>query len=169
MKKRIIALSMALALMAVLAAPLAALADTGVTDINATLGSTFTLIAPSDASFSTFVVGTTNTGTSTAGSVEATGTAGWTLTVTDEKSLTTGYMTIGGADDVSKRLTNPIQVGMTAGTVGTIGAYQTALTEATGYGTNTTFSIPLFLKQTIVGGDAAGSYKITLTYTATPS
>lgn len=168
MKKRIIALSMALALMAILAAPLAASAETHGTDINATLGSTFTLTAPSAASFSTFIVGD-NTGSATAGSVAATGTTGWTLSVADNKTNTTGFMTIGGDDDTGHKLANPIQVGMTSGTVGTIGAYQTALQESTGYGQNVTFSIPLSLKQTIVAGDKAESYKITLTYTATPS
>jgi hypothetical protein len=78
-------------------------------------------------------------------------------------------MTKGGVDDVSKRLTNTIQVGTTTGNLSTIAAYETALHGLSGYGLVTSsFSIPLFAKQTVVAGDAAGSYKITLTFTFTP-
>lgn len=132
---------------------------------------TATLTAPYGAEFTggNLIVGD-NLGTSTAGSVAATGTSGWTLDVADTKTETTGFMTIGGDDDASKKLANPIQVGMTAGNEGNIASYQNALQADTadGYGANGTFSIPLYFKQTIIANDKAGAYKITLTYTVTP-
>ena len=129
---------------------------------------TATLNAPSDATFTTFAVGE-NTGSATAGSILATG-DGWTLTVADAKSNNNGKMTVGGADDAGAiKLTDPLLVGMTSGSVGTISSYQSALQAAGGYGANGTFNIPLFFKQTVSAGDIAGTYKIVLMYTVTPS
>jgi hypothetical protein len=87
--------------------------------------------------------------------------------VSDIKTTTNGHMTIGGADTASLALADPMQAGMTNGTFTTIPLYQGQLTSATGYGATGTFSIPLYANQTVVGTDAAGSYRITLTYTAT--
>jgi hypothetical protein len=127
---------------------------------------TATLTAPDDAVFATFVVGD-NTGTATAGKVEATGT-GWTLTVDDAKIITNGFMTVSGEDNASKSLANPIKVGVTSEAVGTISDYQTALQGLSGYGQSVTFNIPLYFEQNISVGDRHGEYKITLVYTVTP-
>jgi hypothetical protein len=168
MKKRILSIALILALIAALAAPLAVYAA-NTTEIDGILGSTATLNAPTVATFTTFAVGD-NSGSATAGSVVTSGTNSWTLTVADAKSNNNGKMTVGGTDDAGAiKLTDPLLVGITSGSVGTISSYESALQAAGGYGANGTFSIPLFFKQTIVTGDPAGSYKITLTYTLTPS
>jgi hypothetical protein len=167
MKKKILSLAIALGLIAVIALPMTAWAAT--TDIEGSLGITATLNAPSLSSFTTFTVGD-NTGSATAGSVITSGTTSWALTVADAKTNNNGKMTVNGENSSGAiKLTNAIQVGMTAPTVGAISEYQTALQGASGYSDNGTFSIPLFFKQTIVTDDTAGSYKITLTYTLTPS
>lgn len=81
-------------------------------------------------------------------------------------------MTLDGLDVADTGLADYIQVGMTAPVAGniatSIGDYSTALGGAGGYGETGTFSIPLYANQTVVGTDAAGSYSISLTYTATP-
>jgi hypothetical protein len=167
MKKRILGISMALVLIAVMALPMAVLAQsTDDTDIIGTLGADFTLVAPTNFTWSAFVVGT-NTGSATAGSI-STNTTGWTLTVADAKTNTNGYMTIDGLDVADTNLTNDIQVGMTAPTVSTIATYEDQLQAVGTYGDPGTFSIPLFGRQVVTLDDAAETYQITLTYTATP-
>jgi hypothetical protein len=175
MKMKILALGLVLALVAVMALPMAVFADTGGTNVTGTLSTAFTLTSPSSFIWTTnagaLVLGA-NTGLATAGSV-VTNVAGWQLTVSDAKTpLTTGYMTIGGVDSGAK-LVDPIQVGMTSGTLTTIQLYSGQLIAYTGtgsgyYGNIGTFIIPLFASQTVVGTDAAGAYSVTLTYTATP-
>ena len=54
------------------------------------------------------------------------------------------------------------------GTFGDIVAYETALQGLGGYGGVGTFSIPLYIKQTVANTDPPGAYSITLTYTTTP-
>jgi hypothetical protein len=129
---------------------------------------TATLNAPSGATFATFTVGV-NTGSAlTPGTVDASG-PGWTLTVEDTKLNNKGKMTVGGEDGSGAiKLTDPILVGMTSGSVSTISSYQSALQAASGYGTTGSFSMPLHFEQIITAGDKAGIYKITLVYTVTP-
>jgi len=130
----------------------------------------FTLIAPTDIGLlrtaGTFSEGINTGFSATAGSVVTNG-VGWTLAVSDTKTNTKGHMTIGGTD-AGAPLATAIQVGMTSDTLTTIPSYQGQLVAAAGYGDTGTFSIPLYASQTVVGTDAAGSYQITLTYTATP-
>ncbi len=166
MKKRILALSMVVALLAVIAVPIATTANAGGTVITGNIASTATLTKPSDINLGTLHVGL-NSANSTAGSVVANGT-GWTLTVSDTKTVTKGYMTLGGADNTAE-LNYPLTVCTTSnGSFGTIAEYQALLQGSIHYGEVTTFSIPLFVQQQILAGDQGGSYSITLTFTATP-
>lgn len=166
MKKKILLIAMALALIAVLAAPLTASAETTVVSGSFDASSTFT--QPGGVSL-TLAVGDVTGNSSTPGSID-TNTSGWTLSVADAKTYNNGYMTVGGTDSAGAvKLGSAIQVGTTAVTVGTIAAYQTALQAQAGYGVPTsTYSIPLYVKQTVSETDQAGSYSITLTYTFTP-
>jgi len=92
----------------------------------------------------------------------------WTMTASDTKNTTKGYMTLGGTD-VGAELNLPLTLCTTVGgTYGTIAEYQTALAGSAGYGTVSTFNIPLFVKQTLLASDGAGTYSITLTYVVTP-
>ncbi len=161
-KKRILAFSMVLALTAVMALPMAAAAETSGTIISGTLASTATIVAPSGITFVGFAVGVNSGNSATPGSVAANG-PGWTLTV----SAPTTCMTRTGD---SAELNHPLTLCTTSGgTFGTIGDYRTSLQGSTGYGTSTSFSIPLFVKQTVLASDAPGTYSITLTYTVTPA
>jgi hypothetical protein len=165
-KKGILGFSMVLALTVVMALPMAASAETGGTVISGTLANTATLIVPDNITFTTFTVGT-NTGSSAyAGSVVA-NVAGWSLAVSDTKSSYKGYM----RKSDGTNLADQIQVGMTAGTVTTIPLYEAQLKAATvsGYGAAGTFSIPLYVSQTVVPEAKGGTYTITLTYVATPA
>jgi len=125
-----------------------------------------------------FEVGTNTGSAATAGTVTS-GNDSWTLSVADNNTsvpVTEGYMTSGGGYTVP--LGSPIQVGMTAGTVGTISNYQGEIQNNPvgsnpnyglyqGQGT-VTDSIPLCASQVASANDAAGSYSITLNYTLSP-
>ena len=155
-----------LSLISVMAFPIVTSADTAGTTISGTITSTATLTKPSDVNLGTLHVGV-NSGSSTAGSVVANGT-GWTLTVSDTKTATKGYMTVGGTD-VGAELANPLTVCKTVnGSYSTIADYQSDLQGSSGYGQATTFNIPLFVKQTVLASDGAGTYQITLTFIVTP-
>ncbi len=166
MKKRILALSTVLALVSLIAAPMAVLAVTGGTVISGTIANTADLTVPTNISFGTFAIDN-NTGSATAGSVVANA-AGWTLTVADIKTTNTDYMTKNGSSDTVK-LAQPLLVGTTVNNCGTIAAYQALLLAEGTYGDAGTFSIPLYVSQVVGTGDAAGAYSITLTYTVTPA
>ena len=115
MEKRILVLGMVLALVAVLAAPMAALAanpTTGTTLVSGQIALTYTITPPGAIDLGTFT---------TAGDYEATdksisvSTNDGSMTmcgikVKDAKTTTTGYLTLDGADDASKKLTNPLSV-----------------------------------------------------------
>ena len=109
-----------------------------------------------------------NTSVATPGAVVAAA-DGWTLTVSDTKTNTNGYMTQGGADVVGANLVNEIEVGITADPVGSISQYQSDLQKAPGYGDAGTFNIPLYISQMLAPSDRGGSYSITLTYIASPT
>ncbi len=127
------------------------------------------LTAPAPISLGTFIVGDNKGHSNPIGSVVA-DTAGWTLTVADAKANHNGYMTIGGSDNGSDiALAAAITVSTSDTGYSTIAAYQIALQgSGGGYGVVGTFNIPLFVKQAVAITDAKGSYKISLTYTATP-
>ncbi|APV44454.1 hypothetical protein Dform_01120 [Dehalogenimonas formicexedens] len=164
MKKRILVIGTILSLAMVTASPLSVSAETTV--ISGTIANTAVLTAPSNITFTNFVVGT-NTGSSTTpGSVVANA-SGWSLEVTDAKVESKGYMTRADGNNLSAL----IQVGMTSGSVTTISLYQAQLVADTahGYGAAGTFTIPLYVSQLVGTGDLPGAYSITLTYTATPA
>jgi hypothetical protein len=166
-KRKTLIIGLVLALIGVIALPISALAET--TDVTGDFQSSSTFTAPSSVTLTTFDVGDNTGSATTAGNID-TNTSGWTLTVQDSKTYNNGYMTKDGADLADAVvLDSPIQVGTTAVGVGTIASYQTALQGQADYGNPTaTFSIPLYVKQTIIETDQAGSYQITLTYTFAP-
>jgi hypothetical protein len=109
-----------------------------------------------------------NTSSSTPGSVVASAT-GWTLTVTASNS---DKMKTSGGSPVS--LTNPMTFSVDGATYGSSSVYQTALLAEPASGSYVAyqaagmFNIPLYVKQTVVSTDTAGSYSITLTYIVAP-
>ena len=163
MKRRILALASILALVAALAVPMAALATTEVTG---TQPATAELTAPSAIGIGSFTTGANTGNSGTPGQVVA-NTAGWTLSVEDNnQAADTGKMLTGATP-----LTSALGVGInaTAADGGAFTAYQTGLQGSTGYGTVTTFSIPLYVNQPVVASDAPGAYSLTVKYTATPA
>lgn len=173
MKKKILALGMIVALLAVMALPMAVFAagtpQDGITVVTGILGQTLTLKAPS--AFNLGLGGNLalgiNTGSSgTPGSV-VTNAAGWLLAVADKKTITTGFMTKGGDDVLGDKLATAIQVSIDGVTPTNISGYLTQL--AIGTGLVGTTPIPLYASQTVIAAtDLPGTYSITLTYTATP-
>jgi hypothetical protein len=150
MKKNILALGLVLALVAVMVMPMAALAGT-TTSVSGTLGATITVSAPSGITFSTFVVGINNAN-SINGTVSTTGATTWHVTAAD--STNAGFMKKG-----STPLTDELTICDTSG--GTFVLAHTGIT----YSSPTTLA--LYAKQVVVGGDMAGTYSTTITFTGT--
>lgn len=134
-------------------------------------GASVTLTAPTAFTWSTFAVGANAGSAATPGTVVSSGaTSGWSISVADADTATnSGYMV-----DGTTKLTDAIQIGLTAPsagtTTGTIATYSAALNSSAGHGqTDGTFDIPLYANQTLVTTDAPGPYTITLNYTLTAS
>ena len=134
-------------------------------------GASVTLTAPTAFTWSTFAVGANAGSAATPGTVVSSGaTSGWSISVADADTATnSGYMV-----DGTTKLTDAIQIGLTAPsagtTTGTIATYSAALNSSAGHGqTDGTFDISLYANQTLVTTDAPGPYTITLNYTLTAS
>jgi hypothetical protein len=125
-----------------------------------------TITKPPNVNLGALIVGA-NPGNAM-GSVTA-NTTGWTLTVQDAKTNNKEYMTVDGEDTSGAiKLSAKMQFGNDGMTFGDLGAYQSALQSSAGYGAVGTFEIPFFVKQMVTSSDKVGSYKITITFTATP-
>lgn len=166
MKKKILFMAVALALVAVLAVPFSVSAAS--TDITGSITVTLTLTAPGNITLGELALGQ-NVGIAAPGSVVS-NRAGWTLSVVDSKINNNGYMTVGGEDSPSAvKLAGPLAYDIMGQWAGSVITYQSSFEFLSGYGQVGTCSIPLKVEQNVVGSDAAGSYKITLTYTVTPA
>jgi hypothetical protein len=166
--KKLLAIGAVMALVGVMAAPMAALADSAVTEVSGTFTKTATVTKPTDVAFPPLVVGVNSGNSVTPGSVVA-NVLGWSLTVTDSKATTAGYMTLGGLDVDADKLASPLTLcNASGGVFGTIAEYQAQLRVDSNHGQAGTMSIPLYVKQTVASTDKAGAYKITVTFTATP-
>ena len=174
MKKRILVLSMVLALVAAMVMPMAALAGnpaTGETVVSGTLTYNYTLTPPEAITLGPFIEATpyesanktvsvsTNDGTITMCGI----------TVKDAKTNTTGYLTLGGVDETAKKLTNALEVKGGALTYSPLTSEKTlrvSTTSPVSAANMTDFAV----KQTIASGDltkTAGTYSLTMTFTAT--
>jgi hypothetical protein len=157
MKKRILGLSIALALVAILVAPLAAFAADTVISGNVVAGYSFT--PPGAISLGNMTPGSTATGNNS-GSLNGNNSNGYTVTAIDTKTPNTGYM-VSGANVMQ----NKFKIGATAPTVDTADSARTLL-NTSGPGTDT---VPLFVSQQVSFSDPlASGYSITITYTVTP-
>ena len=154
MKRRILSISMALALVVILAAPLGAFAADTVVTGNVVVGYSFT--PPSAISLGNMTPGTTATGNNS-GSLNGNGAGGYTVTAIDAKTPNTGYMVSG-----ANVLQNKFRIGATSGSVDTADVARTLLDTA-GPGTS---SVPLYVSQQVSFSDPlASNYSITITYT----
>ena len=162
MTKRMLIVSVALALVAAMIIPATVVADTGTTDVMGNIvGATITITAPSAINLGMLVWGD-NTGNST-GSVNITpnsrnpSQSNWEVTAVDAKTPNKGYMTKTGP----VALSNMLQISPDNSN------WNAANTTATWTGnTSGVHSIPFYVKQTISAVDPAGNYSITITFTA---
>jgi hypothetical protein len=156
MKRIILSISMALALVAVFAAPPAALAADTVVSGNVVVGYSFT--PPTAISLGDMNPGTTATGNS-AGSLSGNNALGYSVKAIDAKGTNTGLMVSG-----AHVLTNKFKIGATSGSVANADVERTLLST----GAAGTDAVPLYVSQQVVLADpVASNYSITITYTVT--
>jgi hypothetical protein len=171
MKIRMLMLGLVLAVVAMVATPVAVFAATSETT---TVGGEVTapsisIIPPSPINFGPFASATNSKWADTAGSVSVTlgssQTASWQVTATDQYTGTgTGHMYNGAF------LTNPLGISKdatnwkVAGGSAWNGYGSGPLTYS---GSGASGSLPFAAQQTIVAGDVAGTYSITIVFSAT--
>jgi hypothetical protein len=176
MIKRILTISMAVALILVMALPMAigaANPATGTTGVSGDIGSVYTLTRGQSSltigPFASAQAYTSSPDMSISVSTNDPGMTNVGIVVSNERTNAKGFLTLAGADDASKELTNALTV-----KGGAIGTYQSLATDKTlragttpiGSANITDFSV----QQTIASGDltkTAGSYSLTMTFTAT--
>ncbi len=158
---RILTIAGALALVAVLAMPMAAMAaENDSTEVSGDISVELELTAPGDIDLGTMTIAGANAADATAGSVKCNSSLGYTVTVKSDK--TDGIMASG-----SYALANALQV-----TTGSFGPGAVTTTDPTAAIVDTSApgitAINLHVSQAIVYADAAANnYGLTLTYTAT--
>jgi len=187
LKKRILTLSMVLALVTAMVMPMAAFAADDTTSVSGTIAATIEVQAPSSISLGQLNQTVDRTGSSgTPGNVYAT--AAWGLAVTASNGTDDVYgtveeifawMTLDNAG--TTELTNPLGIGTTAASiadltvslvVGSIADYQTQIEALDTYGTDVdgVWALPLYVEQIAVASDTTvGTYSVVLTYTGTLS
>jgi len=121
-----------------------------------------TVTAPSAISLGLMSVGSTATGNDTNTGSISTNDATWNMTVQDTKSTNPGFMSING-DGTGGTLTNAFKISKDS-TPGDFVAANTGLSSGTTYVDSGT-SLPIYVSQQVVSGDAAGSYSMTITFT----
>jgi hypothetical protein len=162
MRKRILGIAMALAMIVVMALPMgvSAAPEGDTTDITGDIGGGYSFTAPTDLDLGAMTLGATKTGNATAGNLTGNNVGGYTVTGVDAKGTNTGKMVSG-----ANVLTNKFKIGKDAGSVADSDSSQTLL-AATGAGGS--FSIPLYVSQDVEFDDpAASDYTITITFTVT--
>lgn len=158
MKKRILTLALVLALLAVLATPMAVLAQT--TDVGGNVISGYTFTPPTAIAMGNLAPSATpHLDSSTDGSLVGNNTNGYTVTGIDAKGTNTGKMVSG-----SNVLAAVLQIGPSAASVGPADAAQSFVDTAAP--TNTT--VELHVSQVVAYTDpVATGYTITITFTVT--
>ena len=150
---------MALALIAILAAPLAIFAqDSADTTITGTVGAALTVTAPTTINLPPLVPGTVVSSAPQSVTV-TTNTAGWTLTVVESGTNPDGQMSTSGGI----LLNNDMMVAVGGGTPPSV---QSVITLGGGSGSGTINSI--VFSQQVAANAAPGTYSIIVTFTANP-
>jgi hypothetical protein len=121
-----------------------------------------TVTAPSAISLGLMSVGSTATGNDVSTGSISTNDAIWNMTVQDTKATNPGFMSING-DGTGGTLTNAFEISKDS-TLGDFVSANTGLSSGTTY-VNSGTSLPIYVSQQVVSGDAAGSYSITITFT----
>lgn len=174
-KKKMLILAALVALAAALVVPMVVsgeYSDTGETTVSGNIGATYSVTAPENFGLGNF----TAVQNYTSGNKQITATTNdsdkstVTITVSDSKTSTKGYLTLVGQDDANKQLTNPLDV--KGGAVINYTPLTSNQTLASNVNLSSgSYSISDFsVQQTISSADllkTAGTYSITLTFTAT--
>ncbi|MDO8491820.1 MAG: hypothetical protein Q7T04_07390 [Dehalococcoidia bacterium] len=182
MKKRILSLAMALAMLAVLVMPMAAFAAVDSTTVTGNIVAAVEVTAPSAISMGSLTASKTGSSV-TQGNVYAT--VPWTLTlaasrVGDYGTTPESFAWVSLNNAGTTKLVNPLGIGTTAGSivsltvtnvVGSVLDYQAQLQAQTNYGAVVgSWAIPLYINQIVAAGDVTvGAYSVVVTYTAAAS
>ena len=162
MKKRILTLGIVLALVAVLAAPAAVLANGTTTEVTGDVTEGYTFSAPDPIALGEMAPGTTDTGNSTGGSLQGNDPQGYTVTGVDAKTENKGYM----VSATSNVLGSMHQISDEDATYVTAYNAKTFVDTSTTT-TNETFS--LYVKQAVAYDDPVDTgYSITITFSVLP-
>lgn len=158
MKKKILAIALALALLAVLVAPLAAFASDGTTTITGDVTSGYSFTPPAAISLGSMSPSAPAANNSS-GTLNGNNASGYTVTAVDASTTNTGYMVSG-----TNVLQNYFMIGKDTSSLAAADTAQTLL-NSTAAGSN---PVPLYVSQTISPSDAiATGYSITITFTVT--
>lgn len=169
MKKGILISVAVLALVGVMIAPMAALAD-GTTTISGSLTAcSIEVAAPTSFAFATFVVGSNHASSPNDGTVNFTpGTTGtsWQLTAQDTTSLYPGYMYCSAGS--GSWLTDKLWIGLSDDGYRSNSGYADTAVSISGDGAVSEY-FTLSADQTIESSDTPGDYSITITLTGSQS
>ncbi len=161
MKSKILSTSLALALVAILAAPLSVLAqDSANTTITGTVGAAITVTAPLTINLPPLVPGTTVSSPAQTVTV-ASNTAGWTLTVVESGANPDGQMSNG-----TTVLANAMLVD--GGDNGAPASLKTPVTLKSNGAAGGASLHDIVFSQQVAANAAPGTYSITVTFTANP-
>jgi hypothetical protein len=162
MTKRMLIVSVVLALVAGMIIPAAVIANgTPTTTVTGNIvEAELTVAAPSAIAFGNFFYGNNTQQSATNGTVTVTpGSRNtpdvpWLVTAKDEKVTDPGYMTSGG-----NKLFNKLQISKDGST------YPDAAPTGVTYSGNGNGVLPFWAKQNVVNSDPVGNYTITITFT----
>ncbi len=162
MKKKIMAISMSLTLIAILAAPLGVYAADGTTSITGNVVSSYTFMPPTAISLGSMSLGSTVTG-SNSGTLTGSDPLGYTVSAIDAKGgANAGYM-VNGNNSV---LQNKFKIGKDTLSLADSDAARILLDVSSA---PNSASVPLYVSQQIALTDpVATGYTITITFTVTP-
>jgi hypothetical protein len=158
MRKRILALSLSLVMLMMLVLPVNVNAATGSMDIGATVQSSISLVVPTNFNFQDIQTDRTYTSDAKTVTVE-TNSNHWTLSAIEAGSSPDGKMS-GLAGDMKNALK------IKGGDQTEYAPLSSTVTLKSGSTTGTTTIDNIFFQQQIASNEAAGTYSITVTFTA---
>jgi hypothetical protein len=158
MKKRILSLSLSLVLLMIVALPVNISAESGSLNIGATVPSSISIVVPSNFNFSDIQTGSFTTSSAKIVTVTINSTD-WTLTASESGGSSDGKMSTGTVD-MKNALTikGGDQIDYTP--------LSSTVTIKSGTTSGTTTIDDIYFRQQIASNESAGTYSITVTFTA---
>jgi hypothetical protein len=158
MRKRMLALSLSLVMLMILVLPVNVNAASGSLDIGATVQSSISLVVPNNFNFTDIQTGNTYTSSAKTVTVE-TNSNDWTLSAIEAGSSPDGKMS-GSAGDMKNALK------IKGGDQSDYAPLSSRVTLKSGSTTGTSTIDDIYFQQQIASNEAAGTYSITVTFTA---